>query len=185
MAIRKSRIIHTVVAGLLLVIHVEQAAAAYNPAYCQSIAGTLNIHWQAVAGPFAPCVGIEFTNGTLADAADGSITMAGTGVSNPACIGTAAYAFVLTPSKLQLIGADTASNVPMILSRGSEQGCFVGTWSAGADVYEAYIWAGAFPLATTAIPSLGLSGLLALAALLAMAGVFLMRLRTDRKVVSR
>lgn len=130
--------------ALLVSLCATQATAAYNAAYCQSVANTLNIHWRATAGPSAPCTGIEFTNGTLADAADGTITMTGTGVSNNTCIGTAAYAFTQTSNFSQLIGSDTASNVPMTLTRGPGEQCFVGTWTLGVDVYEAHIWGGRF-----------------------------------------
>ena len=61
-------------------------AADYVPAHCAAVAGTLNIFWEEVVGPQAPCTGIEFTNGTLADAADGSITMKGISVSNATCM---------------------------------------------------------------------------------------------------
>jgi subtilisin family serine protease len=141
------------------------------------VAGTLNIHWQAVAGPFTPCTGIEFTNGTLADASDGSVTMAGTSVSNPQCVGTATYQFTLTSDTTQLIGADTLSNVPMTLTRGPGQACFVGTWTQVADVFEAYIWAGAFPLIPAQVPTLGSLSLALLMALMGFAGAMVMRRR--------
>jgi hypothetical protein len=60
-------------------------ASEYNAVTCQSGSGTLNINWQAVDGPFAPCTGIEFTNGTAAEAATGTIAKSGIGVSNPLC----------------------------------------------------------------------------------------------------
>ncbi len=179
MTARMNRRVQGTMVAVLLTLHAAQAAAAYNPAYCQAVAGTLNIHWQAIAGPFTPCVGIEITNGTLADAADGSITMSGTSVSNPACIGTAAYALTLTPNTLQLVGFDTANNVPMTLTRTPGNGCFVGTWSSGADVYEAYIWAAAFPLASNTVPAVGGPMLAVLAALLGTAGALLLRRRKE------
>jgi hypothetical protein len=163
--------------ALLLTLHAAQASAAYNPAFCALVAGTLNIHWEAVAGPFAPCTGIEFTDGTLADAADGSITMSGIGVSNPACIGTAAYALTLSSNTFQLVGSDTINNVPMTLTRGPNDACFVGTWALGANVYEAHIWAGAFPLLLRAIPTLGNTMLALLAALLGIVGGLVLRRR--------
>jgi len=53
-------------------------SSEYNPAHCQEIAGTLNIQWELLPGSCqAPCTGIEFTDGTLADAADGTVTMHG------------------------------------------------------------------------------------------------------------
>jgi hypothetical protein len=156
--------------AMLLSLCTAHASAAYNAAYCQTVANTLNIHWQATSGPFTPCTGIETTDGTLADAADGSITMTGTGVSNASCIGTAAYTFTLSGDTLQLTGSDTASNIPMTLTRGPGEQCFVGAWVAGADAYEAHIWAGAFPLLqTSATPVPGPAGAL-LALLAAMVG---------------
>ena len=55
--------------ALLMGFVAGQASAAYNATFCQSVADTMNIHWRATNGPYAPCTGIEFTNGTLADAA--------------------------------------------------------------------------------------------------------------------
>lgn len=164
--------------ALLLGLCSAHASAAYNAAYCQTVASTLNVHWQAISGPFAPCTGIEYTNGTLVDAADGSITMAGTGVSNPACIGTAAYAFTLSGDTLQLTGSDTASNVPMTLTRAPGEQCFVGTWTQNADVYEAHIWAGAFPLlqpSVTPVPGPAGALLALLAAMVGAAGALVLR----------
>ena len=160
--------------ALLLSLPAMQASAAYDAAFCQSVAGTLNIHWRGVSGPGTPCTGIEFTDGVLSDASDGHITMNGTGVSNPACIGVAAYDFNLSPDKTQLVGFDTLSVVPMTLTRGPGEACFVGTWTAGGFVFEAHIWARAFPLA---IPSLSASGLGLLALLLAMTGGLYLRRR--------
>ncbi len=105
-------------------------------------------------------------------------SMTGTSVSNAACIATAAYTLTLTPSTFQLVGFDTAVNIPMTLTRVSGNECVVGTWTAGADGYEAYIWAAAFPLAST-IPASGAPPLALLAALLGMAGAFLLRRRKE------
>ena len=171
---------HKFAVALLVSLCATQATAAYNAAYCQSVANTLNIHWQATAGPSAPCIGIEFTDGTLADAADGSITMTGTGVSNNTCIGTAAYAFTQTSNFSQLIGSDTAGNVPMTLTRGPGEQCFVGTWTLGVDVYEAHIWGGAFPSVATGVPSLGTLALLFLATLIVGIGGFFTLRRSSR-----
>lgn len=171
------RRIHRAIVIVLLGLYGAQASAAYNPLFCQTVTGTLNIHWQAVAGPFTPCTGIEFTNGTFADAQDGSITMSGTSVSNPLCIGSAAYQFTLSADTTALIGSDTISMVPMTLVRRAGEQCFVGTWALGADVYEAYIWAGAFPLMEIAIPALDPAVLALLATLLGIAGVRLLRRR--------
>jgi len=143
---------------------------AFNPAFCQQVDRTLNLHWQAVAGPFTPCTGIEITNGTLADAADGTITMTGTGVTNPACIATGAYTFTLSADKTRLVGFDTAANIPMTLTRTPGQACFVGTWTSGADVYEAHIYAGAFAPLAAAVPALDFPEMGVLALLLALIG---------------
>jgi hypothetical protein len=166
--------------AILVSLVTTHAAAAYNLAYCQSVANTLNIHWRATAGSSAPCTGIEFTDGTLADAADGTIAMTGTGVSNNTCIGTAAYAFTQTSNLTQLIGSDTASNVPMTLTRGPGEQCFVGTWTLGADVYEAHIWGGAFPSVATGVPGLGTPALLLLAALILGIGGFITVRKSSR-----
>ena len=158
----------------LLSLNAMQASAAYDSAFCQSVAGTLNIHWRLVSGPALPCTGIEFTDGVVSDAADGHITMNGTGVSNPLCIGVAAYDFTMSPDGTVLDGFDTLSVVPMTLTRQPGQACFVGTWTSGGFVYEAHIWARAFPLA---VPALGASGLGLLALLLAMTGGLYLRRR--------
>lgn len=159
----------------LLIFHTALASAAYNPAFCAQVAGTMNIHWRAIGGPFAPCTGIEITNGTLAQAATGSIVMSGTAVSNPACIGTSAYTLTLSPDTLQLNGFDTIFGVPMNLVRTTGQACFVGTWTFGGDVYEAHIWAFAFPLIVLGIPTMSEGMLLLLALLLGIVGAFRMR----------
>ncbi|MEO5692860.1 MAG: hypothetical protein ABIQ72_07025 [Usitatibacter sp.] len=169
------------VLALLLALHAGVASSAYNPAFCQTVRNTLNVHWEATAGPFTGCTGIEFTNGTRADARDGSITMAGIGVSNPACIGTAAYALTLSPDRTQLVGSDTISNVPMTLTRLPGQGCFVGTWALGADVYEAHISAAPFPGFSVGIPTFDFPELAALAVLLGLIGAMRLRRTTGVK----
>jgi hypothetical protein len=118
-------------------------ASDYNAAHCQAVGGTLNIFWQAVGGISAPCTGIEFTNGTLADAADGSFTMTGESVSDAACISTGAYAFTLSADKTTLAGSDTQNIVPMTLIRGAGEDCFTGHWVSGSDDYVATISAAA------------------------------------------
>ena len=142
-------------AALVLSLCAAQASAAYNAAYCQSVANTLNIHWEAVSGPFAPCAGIEFTDATVADAAGGTVSMIGMSVSDETCVGMSMYTLSLTPDTLQLTGSDTYYDVPMTLTRGPGEQCFVGIWSQGDNVYEAHIWAEAFPLlppAPTSVP---------------------------------
>lgn len=167
------------VLALLLVLHAGSVSAAYNPAFCQTVTNTLNLHWEAIAGALTGCTGIETTDGTLADARDGSIAMTGIGVSNPACITPAAYTFTLSTDRTQLVGFDTLSNVPMTLTRLPGQGCFVGTWTVGPDVYEAHIWAAPFPI-SVGIPTLDFPELAALAMLLG--GVGAMRLRRRKGV---
>jgi hypothetical protein len=173
----RNRSFRSAIAALAILLHAAQATAAFNPAFCAQVAGTLNIFWQATAGPFAPCTGIETTNGTLAQAATGTVTMNGIAVSNPACIGVAAYTLTLSPDTLALTGFDTANNVPMTLTRVPGQACFVGTWSQGADVYEAHIWALGFPLQSQAVPATGDAIAALLAMLLAFAGMFSLRRR--------
>jgi len=170
----RNRYLRGAALAFLLSLQALQASAAYDAAFCQSVAGTLNIHWRGISGAGTPCTGIEFTNGVVSDAADGHITMTGTGVSNALCIGVAAYDFTMSPDGTVLDGFDTVSVVPMTLTRQPGQACFVGTWTSGGFVYEAHIWARAFPLA---VPALGASGLGLLALLLAMAGGLYLRRR--------
>ncbi len=169
------------VLALLLALHAGPASSAYNPAFCQTVNNTLNLHWEAIAGALTGCTGIETTDGTLADARDGSIAMAGIGVSNPVCIAVAAYTFTLSTDRTQLVGFDTLSNVPMTLTRVPGQNCFVGTWTLGADVYEAHIWAAPFPGFSVGIPTLDFPELAALAVLLGLVGAMRLRRRTGVK----
>ncbi len=103
--------------------------------------------------------------------------MTGTSVSNGACISTGAYAFTLSSDTTRLVGADTASNIPMTLTRGPGELCFVGTWTSGTDVYEAHIAAGTFPLVVAAVPGPGAAALALLAAMIAAAGGWFARRR--------
>jgi len=126
------------VAGLLalgsICVSARVHGADYDPAHCRAVDGTLNIFWEGLVGGAAPCTGIETTDGSIADAEDGNFTMHGLFVSNPVCIAVAAYAFTLSADKTMLIGSDTFNNVPMTLTRGAGQSCFVGHWMlAGAD----------------------------------------------------
>lgn len=127
-----------------LCIHSTPAMTAeYNPAYCQEIAGTLNILWERLL-PEPGCTGIEYTDGTLEDAADGTITLNGVSVSNASCIITGHYTFTLSPDGLTLNGMDTQYNVPMTLTRSPGQGCFVGHWLLDYYDYLGYIAAAPF-----------------------------------------
>jgi hypothetical protein len=168
LAPRQTRWYRLLVAAFLLTGFAAEASE-YNAAHCSLVLGTLNFHWEAVAGPNAPCTGIEFTNGTMADAADGTISMTGVSVSNSACIGTASYTLVLSPDKMTLSGFDTTAGVPMTLTRGPGEECFVGHWVLGAHDFVGHIAAAPF-LAGGEIPALGNAGLLLLAGLLTIAG---------------
>ena len=104
-------------AALVLSLCAAQASAAYNAAYCQSVANTLNIHWEAVSGPFAPCAGIEFTDATVADAAGGTVSMIGMSVSVGGGIG---FVGLVTPHMIRLIvGANHRRTLPACLYGGA------------------------------------------------------------------
>jgi len=165
---RKNRWSWLIVVPFLLSSFAAQASE-YNAAHCALVANTLNFHWEAVSGPNAPCTGIEFTNGTIADATDGEISMSGTSVSNSSCIGTASYTLTLSPDGTTLSGFDTKDNVPMTLTRGPGENCFVGHWVLGEQDYLGHIAAKPF-FSSVAVPSLGAAGLLLLAGFLIIAG---------------
>ena len=115
---------------------------------------------------------------TVADAAGGTVSMIGMSVSDEACVGMSMYTLSLTPDTLQLTGSDTYYDVPMTLTRGPGEQCFVGTWAAGADAYEAHIWAGAFPLlqpSATPVPGPAGALLALLAAMVGAAGALVLR----------
>jgi hypothetical protein len=120
----------------LMLIAGSPAASDYDATHCAAVTGTMHLHWQGVEG-VEPCTGIEFTDGDPLDAADGSFTMKGVAVSDDTCIGIADYDFVLSADRTTLIGLDTANNVPMTLTRGSGQRCFVGRWTDSPFVYVA------------------------------------------------
>jgi hypothetical protein len=159
-------------------------ASEYNAAHCQLVVNTLNFHWEKVAGPNTPCTGIEFTNGTFADAGDGQISMSGVSVSNASCIGTASYTLTLSADKTTLSGFDTKDNVPMTLTRAPGEDCFVGHWVLGGQDFVGHIAAAPF-LSSFAVPSLSASGLLLLAALLAIAGNITLFRRRSKYVNER
>jgi hypothetical protein len=116
----------------------------FNAAFCGMVTGTLNIHWEAVGGPSAPCVGIETTNGVVTEAQDGMATFDGVSVSNANCISTAAYQFTVSQDGLSLDGRDTQASVPLTFTRSSNEACFVGHWVLGSDDYRGYIAAEPF-----------------------------------------
>lgn len=111
----------------------------YVPQHCTAVANTLDIYWEEVDGSIPPCVGIEHTDGDLADAADGSFSMNGTSVSD-ACLAPAKYSFTLSQDKKTLSGSDTDSNVPMTLNLSADGACFVGHWVLGDLDFVATIW---------------------------------------------
>jgi len=122
----------------------EADSAEFNASFCGMVAGTLNIHWEAVAGPVAPCVGIETTDGVVADAQDGMATFDGVSVSNGSCIGTATYEFTVSQDGLSLVGADTLSSVPLTFTRAPNEACFVGHWVFRGEDFVAHIAAEPF-----------------------------------------
>ncbi len=119
----------------------------FNSSYCDMVAGTLDIHWEALSGSEAPCTGVETTDGDPASAAaNGSVTISGVSVSDENCIGTSRYEFTLAQGGLSIGGSDLFSLVPMTLRRLPGQACFVGHWVLGADDFRAHISASAFGL---------------------------------------
>lgn len=117
----------------------------FNQDFCAQVAGTLNFHWESVAGSAAPCTGIETTDGNVPDAtATGSVSMNGVAVSDVACIGTSSYDLELSGDSLSLTGFDTQSEIPMTLTRLPGEACFVGHWIDGEDDYIGHLSAAAF-----------------------------------------
>ena len=111
----------------------------YVPALCTAVANTLYIYCQDVDCVDPTCNGIEHTDGSLADAADGSFTMNGVSVTS-ACIAPAKYAFALSQDIFRLIGSDTLHIVPMTLTLSSDGACYVGHWTSGPYDLTATIW---------------------------------------------
>ena len=174
--------LHRTIVALLLALAAGSARADdYNPAFCAQVAGTLNIHWQAVGGPFAPCTSLETTNGTLAAAATGHVVMQGTTVSDFTCTFPTAYELTLLSDGKTLFAWSQAlyagaPQVTFTLTHSAGEDCFVGHWVFGGDDYVAHIWAPPFHLWT--VPVLGPASLVALAAALGLlAGVALRRRR--------
>lgn len=158
----------------------------YDPAICQQVAGTLNIHWQEIS-PSTNCTGIEFTNGSLADAADGMLAMQGVSTS-VGCIGTDSYSFKVSPDGLTLFGHDFTFGIDFTLTRTPNEACFVGHWvitAPDSQDWLAYISAAPFGvLNRTPAPAVGSTGLLILATLLCLGGVVVLR-RSRRGSTSR
>lgn len=118
----------------------------FNPESCETVKGTLDIHWEAVGGAYAPCVGIEMTDGTLADAADGTAAFKGVAVSDPTCIGMDVYEFEASEDGLTLSGTAFASEVEvdMVFTRFPNESCFVGHWVLRDNDYLGHIAAAPF-----------------------------------------
>ena len=121
-------------------------ASDYNAEHCRLVAGTLNVHWEAVGGFSAPlhCTAIDFTDWTPGDAADGTVSMTVLYVSNPDCTGGTSYTLALSADKTQLTGSDNFGDLPLTLTRGPGEDCFVGHWVAGDDDYVLHVAAGPF-----------------------------------------
>jgi len=111
----------------------------YVPAHCAAVANTLDIYWEEVDSYIPACVGIEHTDGSLVDAADGSFSMNGVSVTD-ACLLPSKYAFTLSADGKTLSGSDTLFNVPMTLTRSDDGACFVGHWIFGDLNFVATIW---------------------------------------------
>lgn len=94
------------------------------------VAGSLNIHWEAVAGSAAPCLAVETTNGVVVEAMDGTAEFEGISVSDAACIGMDIYEFTASDDGLTLNGTAFASEVEvdMVFTRFADEACFVGHW---------------------------------------------------------
>ena len=114
--------------------------AGYVPTHCDSVANTLNIFWEAVGGSATGRTGIEYTDGSLADAADGTFSMNGVAVSDSVCLAPDAYTFTLSLDQQTLSGTETVNNIPMTLTLDSSGTCFVGHWVSGPDDYVGRIW---------------------------------------------
>jgi len=104
--------------------------AALSPVACERVLGTLDIHWEAVVGPWTPCTAVEYTDGTLADAADGDVTMSGI-AGDGYCIGLSAYTLAVSPDGLSLAGTDTSDPSDLVhfnWTRAPGESCFSGRW---------------------------------------------------------
>lgn len=128
-------------------VAVPAFASNYDDRYGQQIAGTLDVHWELVSGPPGTNVGckmIEFTDGTLADAADGTVTMTSIGVALPGCAGPNTFDLTMAPDGLSLSGV--VSGVSMTLTRLPGEAAFVGDWVTQGYVFRAHIAADPFPV---------------------------------------
>jgi hypothetical protein len=116
----------------------------FNATFCDMVTGTLNIHWEALAGRFAPCIGIETTDGVLAEAQDGTAEFQGVSVSNAGCIGLDVYELAVSQDGLSLNGSAIASNVELMFTRFPNEACFVGHWILNDADYRGHIAAEPF-----------------------------------------
>lgn len=163
------------IAILLFGVSLGAGAAGFNAAGCASVAGTLNIFWEYVAGPPpVGCTGIEYTNGSLGQAATGTVTMQGVSVSNPSCIDPGTYTFTQSADRMSLVGLDTFSvpNIPMNFVRDPSSACYYGHWNSGPYDYVGYISTAPFPTPLMFVPALDLAHLMAMMLLLAVVGIF-------------
>jgi hypothetical protein len=142
------RVTMTLAIAVMMQSAIGVQASDYSAEHCQNVAGTLNIDWQQVAGAGSPCTGIEFTDGTPVDAVDGTIAMKGIFTNNGSCLGTASYNLTLSADGKTLSGFDIAQDppIPMTLTRGSGEDCFVGHWVSGDLDYLAHVSAAPFAL---------------------------------------
>ena len=116
----------------------------YVPTHCTAVANTLDIYWEEVDASIPSCVGIEHTDGSLIDAADGSFSMNGVSAS-VACLAPSKYSFTLSQDKKTLSGSDTKYDVPMTLTLSADGACFVGHWTSADLDFVATIWNFAAP----------------------------------------
>lgn len=154
--------------------------AAYDPAKCAQVAGTLNISWVEIAPTPNGCVGIEFTNGTQQMAQSGRLQMAGTSTS-VGCLANDTYDLTLSADRASLVGTFASLPTPVTFTRVPGRACFTGHWADGNTDFVGYLSADFFTLATptkqVAVPTLQQWSLVLLAAMLS--GVAFWRQRRE------
>jgi hypothetical protein len=105
--------------------------AALSPAACERVLGTLDIHWEDVNGSYDFCTAVEYTDGTLADAADGNVALSGI-AGDGVCIALHAYTLAVSLDGLSLAGTDTSDPSDLVhfnWTRAPGDGCFSGLWT--------------------------------------------------------
>ncbi|MDG2305428.1 MAG: LamG domain-containing protein [Candidatus Binatia bacterium] len=105
--------------------------AALSPGACERVRGTLDIHWEDVSGASDFCTAVEYTDGTLADAADGEVTMSGI-AGDGECFGLSEYTIQVSADGLSLAGTDTTEPTDLVYfnwTRSPGDDCFSGLWS--------------------------------------------------------